>query len=91
MKCIAVYTHKNNIFLLDKLPLNLLAYFIKNSEINLSFHSGPIVHISPAFDRQIIDLLPRTKNNELDRWIPTVSKYKRINFENITEEVIENI
>ena len=83
--------HKNNIFLLDKLPLNLLAYFIKNSEINLSFHSGPIVHISPAFDRQIIDLLPRTKNNELDRWIPTVSKYKRINFENITEEVIENI
>jgi len=82
---------KNNIFLLESLPLNLLAYFIKNSEINLSFHSGPIVHISPTFDRQIVDLIPKSKNDELDRWIPVVSKYRRINFEDLNDKTIENI
>jgi len=82
---------KNNIFLIKSLPLNLLAYFIKNSEINFSFHSGPVVHISPTFDRQIIDLIPKSKNNELDRWIPIISKYRRINFEDLNDEIIENI
>jgi len=80
-----------NIILLQNLPLNLLAYFIKNSEINISFHSGPIVHISPTFNREIIDLIPKSKNDELDRWIPTISKYKRINFEDLNDEVINNI
>jgi len=83
--------NRNNIILLENLPLNLLAYFIKNSEINFSFHSGPVVHISPTFDRQIIDLIPKSKNDELDRWIPIISKYRRINFEDLNDEIIENI
>ena len=83
--------NKNNVLVLRNLPLNLLAYFIKNSDINLSSHSGPVVHISPTFDRQIIDLIPKSKNEELDRWIPAVSKYKRINFEDLNDEIIENI
>lgn len=81
----------NNIILLKNLPLNLLAYFIKNSELNLSFHSGPIVHISPTFDTEIIDFMPKSKNNELDRWIPSISKYRRINFEDLNDKTIENI
>ena len=81
----------DNVILLKELPLNFLAYFIKNSELNLSFHSGPIVHISPAFDRKIIDLIPKSKNNELDRWIPSVSNYRRINFEDLNDKIIENI
>ena len=82
---------ENNIILLENLPLNLLAYFIKNSETNLSFHSGPVVHISPTFDRNIIDLIPKSKNDELDRWVPLISNYKRINFEDLNDEIIENI
>ena len=82
---------ENNIILLENLPLNLLAYFIKNSETNLSFHSGPIVHISPTFDRNIIDLIPKSKNDELDRWVPLISNYKRINFEDLNDEIIKNI
>ena len=61
------------------------------SEINLSAHSGPIVHISSSFDKKIIDLLPKSKNDELDRWIPTISKYKRINFEDINENLIDSL
>ena len=83
--------NNNNVLVLKNLPLNLLAYFIKNSEMNLSSHSGPIVHISPTFDKQIIDLIPKAKNDEIDRWIPIISKYKRINFEDINDELIENI
>ena len=49
--------NNSNILILKNLPLNLLAYFIKNSELNISSHSGPVVHISPTFDRQIIDLI----------------------------------
>ena len=29
--------------------------------------------------------------NELDRWIPLISKYERLNFEDIDDKVIENI
>ena len=80
--------NNSNILILKNLPLNLLAYFIKNSELNISSHSGPVVHISPTFDRQIIDLIPRSKNDELNRWIPTISKYKRINFEDLNDNII---
>lgn len=83
--------NNSNILILKNLPLNLLAYFIKNSELNISSHSGPVVHISPTFDRQIIDLIPRSKNDELNRWIPTISKYKRINFEDLNDNIILSI
>ena len=83
---------KNNpICVVENLPLNLLAYFIKNSEKNISYHSGPIVHISPCFDKEIIDLIPKSKNDELDRWIPIVSKYKRINFEELNNDFINSL
>ncbi len=81
----------NNVMLIKNIELNLLAYFIKNSELSLSAHSGPIVHISASFDRPIIDLLPKSKNNEMDRWVPENSKYKRINFEDINDKLIENL
>ena len=74
---------KNNVIILKKMPLNLLAYFIKNSEKNYSAHSGPVVHISAAFNKEFVDIIKKDKNYELDRWIPSVSRYSRINFENL--------
>ncbi len=81
----------NNVLVLKNIPLNLLAYFIKNSEINYNSHSGPVIHISATFDKQIIDIIPKHKNDELDRWIPAISKYKRVNFEDINDELIKTI
>ena len=80
----------NAIIVLKKMPLNLLAYFIKNSDKNFSAHSGPVVHIGAAFNKEIIDIVEKDKNNELDRWIPVVSNYKRFNFENLNNDFIEN-
>ncbi len=65
------------------LPLNLLAYFINYSELNISMHSGSIVHISTALNKRLIDILDISKNLEIDRWIPIVSKYQRINFDEL--------
>ena len=73
------------------MPLDLLAHFIKNSDKNFSAHSGPVVHIGAAFDRKTIDLIKKEKNDELDRWIPSVSNYQRINFENINDDNLENL
>ena len=67
-----------NISLLKNLPLDLLAHFIRNSDKNFSAHSGPVIHIGAAFDRKTIDLIKKEKNDELDRWIPSVSNYQRV-------------
>ena len=36
----------DNILAIKDLPLNLLAYFLNFSKVNISMHSGSIVHIS---------------------------------------------
>tara|TARA_B110001454_G_C12524083_1_gene352296 strand:+ start:19 stop:507 length:489 start_codon:yes stop_codon:yes gene_type:complete len=82
--------NNNETIILKNMPLNLLAYFIKFSEKNFSAHSGPVVHIGAAFDKATIDIIKKDKNNELDRWIPCVSNYTRINFENLNNESIDN-
>ena len=81
----------DNVLILNKIPLNLLAYFLKNSIKNISNHSGFVVHASAAFNKDFIDIIKSSKNNELDRWIPLISKYERLNFEDIDDKVIENI
>ena len=55
------------------------------SKANISMQSGSIVHISSAFKVPVIDILEKDKNNEVDRWIPSVSNYKRVNFESIND------
>ena len=80
-----------NVMVLKNLPVNLLSYFIKNAEKNISSHTGFVAQISPAFDKDIIDIIPKSKNEELNRWIPVVSKYQRINFEDINENLIDNL
>lgn len=81
----------NKPIILKNLPLNLLAYFISYSEKNISFHSGPIVHISPAFGKKVIDIIPKNKNDELIRWISDHTNYRRINFEDINSNFVENL
>jgi hypothetical protein len=80
----------NNVFLLNNVPLNLLAYFVKNSVKNVSSHAGTIVHMSPAFDKEFVDIIKKSKNEEYNRWIPLISNYKRINFEEIDEKYLKN-
>ena len=73
-----------DIVVIEDLPLNLLAYFIKYSLTNISMHSGSIVHISAALDKNFIDIIPSHKFKELNRWIPVISKYRRVDVKNIS-------
>ena len=81
----------NKIILLTNIPLNLLAYFVKNSIKNISSHAGSVVHMSAAFKKQIVDIIKKKKNNEYDRWIPLISNYKRINFHKIDNKYLKNL
>ena len=74
-----------SILAIANLPLNLLAYFIANAQANISMHSGLIVHISAAFNKLIIDVIETHKNNEIDRWIPVISKYRRVDLDQLNE------
>ncbi len=73
-----------DIVVIKDLPLNLLAYFIKYSLTNISMHSGSIVHISAALNKNFIDIIPLHKFKELNRWIPVISKYRRVDVKNIS-------
>ena len=86
-----VFNMNNKIIMLKNMPLNLLVFFIKESQKNFSAHSGPVVHIGAAFEKETIDIIKKDKNNELDRWIPLISNYKRINFEILNNDYINNL
>ena len=77
----------NNVCLLKFMPLNLLAYFIANSKKNISAHTGPILNISSALNIEVVDIIKNIKFNELGRWIPLVSNYKRFSFDNLENHI----
>ena len=67
-----------NILLIENLPINLLACFLKKSILNISSHSGASVHISGAFNVPIVDFINQNKKTEYDRWIPPSIDYSQI-------------
>jgi len=77
----------NKVIILKNMPLDLLSFFITNSVKNISSHAGPILNISAAFDVNVVDLIKQSKFNELGRWIPFESKYKRYSFENLSNNL----
>ena len=77
----------NNTVLIKNLPLDLLAHFISNSTKNITSHSGPIINISPVFNVKVVDIIKKRKFNELGRWIPMTSDYKRYSFEDIEKHI----
>ena len=50
---------------------------IKYSNTVISSHSGIIVHLAACFEKNIIDIVPNSIFNELDRWIPFDVNYNR--------------
>ena len=80
--------HKvGKILILKNMSLDLLAYFINNSTKNISSHSGPVLNLSTAFDKEVVDIIIQSKFKELGRWIPFGAKYKRYSFENLSSNL----
>ena len=75
----------NRFIFLDNISIKDLLNIIFYSKTVLSSHSGLIVHAAAAFKKNIIDLVPETINNELDRWIPYNINYQRFNINDFSK------
>ena len=83
-----------NILLIEKLSVNLLACFLEKSLLHVSSHSGATIHISAAFNIPIIDFIKKSKATEYDRWIPNGIRYDRVFVNNLYElkdSILKNI
>lgn len=74
----------------DDVSLESLLNIILYSKSVLTIHSGLIVHAAAAFNKNIIDLVPKNIYNELDRWIPFNVNYKRYNIDNFLDLTLDN-
>lgn len=79
------FKSNNNFLFIDKVSIKDLLNIIFYSQTVLSSHSGFIVHTAAAFQKNIIDLVPKNINSELDRWVPYNINYKRFNNENYSK------
>ena len=75
----------NRFIFFDNISIKDLLNIIFYSKTVLSSHSGLIVHAAAAFKKDVIDLVPETINNELDRWIPYNINYQRFNINNFSK------
>ena len=75
----------DNFLFKDKVSIKDLLNIIFHSQTVISSHSGFIVHAAAAFQKNIIDLVPESINDELDRWVPNNISYKRFNNENFSK------
>ena len=83
-----------NVLLIEKLSVNLLACFLEKSLLHVSSHSGATIHISAAFNIPIIDFIEKSKATEYDRWIPNGIRYNRVFINNLYElkdSILKNI
>lgn len=83
-----------NILLIEKLSVNLLACFLKKSLLHISSHSGATIHMSAAFNIPIIDFIKKNKSTEYDRWIPNGITYDRVfvnNLYDLRDSILRNI
>ena len=83
-----------NILLIEKLSINLLACFLEKSLLHVSSHSGATVHISAAFNIPIIDFIKKSKATEYDRWLPNGIRYDRVfvnNLHDLKDSILKNI
>ena len=88
-----IHKKSSKILLIENIPLDMIACFIKNCMVSISAHSGAIVHISAAFNTPIIDFIKKSKANEYDRWIPPDTSYKRAfveKLQNLENEIKKN-
>ena len=78
--------NSSNIEFYDEPTLNSIISLVYFSETCISSHSGLIVHTAAAFNKKIIDIVHDEIFNELDRWVPFDTNYKRYNVQNFLDE-----
>ena len=84
--------NNNNITFISNSSVDDLIKIIYNSMIVISCHTGFLVHFAACFNKKIIDVVPKSIFNELDRWIPFDINYSRYEINELDKiEINSNI
>lgn len=68
----------NKIIIIENIPISNFYYFLKNSYINISCHSGFFIHTSLLLDKTSVDIINKKDEKWLNAWTPTTKNYKKV-------------
>ena len=66
------------VYIIENLSIENFFYLLKKSKINISCHSGFVVHASLYMKKNYIDIINRYEEKWIDTWITPSKKYRRI-------------
>ena len=66
------------IVIIENIPLENFYYFIKNSFINISCHSGFFIHTSLLLNKKSIDIINKKDEKWLNTWTPITKNYRKV-------------
>jgi len=86
------YNRKINdkIIIIENIPINDFYYFLKNSYINISCHSGFFIHTSLLLGKRSVDIINKKDEKWLNTWTPTTKNYKKV-YKSNTKEIFTTI
>ena len=80
----------DKIIIIENIPINNFYYFLKNSYINISCHSGFCIHTSLLLGKRSVDIMNKKDEKWLNTWTPTTKNYKKI-YKSNTVEIFKKI
>jgi len=75
----------DKIIIIENIPIVNFFYFIKNSYVNISCHSGFFIHTSLLLGKMSIDIINKKDEIWLNTWTPITKNYKKVYKSNIKE------
>ena len=80
----------DKIIIIENIPIDNFYYFIKNSYINISCHSGFFIHTSLLLKKISVDIINKKDEKWLNTWIPITKNYKKV-YKSNTNEIFKTI
>jgi len=80
----------DKIIIIENIPIINFYYFIKNSYVNISCHSGFFIHTSLLLGKMSVDILNKKDELWLNTWTPITKNYKKV-YKSNTKEIFNTI
>ena len=80
----------DKIIVIENIPINDFYFFLKNSYINISCHSGFFIHTSLLLGKRSVDIMSKNDEKWLNTWTPTTKNYRKI-YKSNTDEIFKKI
>lgn len=80
----------DKIIIIENIPIVNFFYFIKNSYMNISCHSGFLIHTSLLLGKISVDIINKKDEIWLNTWTPITKNYKKV-YKSNTKKVFNSI